>query len=115
MMTERRLSSIIVIAATGMLLASLASYSAQTTSNLKVQDAPARVVDLNQAWGVLQDANDVGDPPLPDGYPLRMDPDIGMRLWWAGVPSGNRCRNWSKMAAADPGDSSMTTKACPCS
>jgi beta-mannosidase len=23
-------------------------------------------------------------PPLPDGYPLRMDPDIGMRLWWAG-------------------------------
>jgi len=23
-------------------------------------------------------------PPLPEGYPLTMDPDIGMRLWWAG-------------------------------
>jgi|SRR5271157_1186014 len=23
-------------------------------------------------------------PRLPEGYALRMDPDIGMRLWWAG-------------------------------
>ena len=23
-------------------------------------------------------------PPLPEGYSRRMDPDIGMRLWWAG-------------------------------
>ncbi len=22
-------------------------------------------------------------PPLPEGYPRRMDPDMGMRLWWA--------------------------------
>jgi len=23
-------------------------------------------------------------PPLPEGYSRRMDPDLGMRLWWAG-------------------------------
>jgi hypothetical protein len=57
MINERRLSSIIVIAATGMLLTSPASYSAQTTSNLKPQDAPTRIVDLSRGWGVLQDVN----------------------------------------------------------
>ena len=60
-MNKRWLSSIIVIAATGMLLASPASYPAQTTSDLKVGGAPARVVDLSQGWGVLQDVNDVGE------------------------------------------------------
>jgi hypothetical protein len=84
-MKDRRLLSFtFALIATGTLFAFTPLYSTFAFENPEPATSPARVVDLNQAWGVLQDADDVGNPPLPDGYPLRMDPDIGMRLWWAG-------------------------------